>query len=195
MPSRFSGRIHGRCTIHPHPLSCFSIAEAGLSLCPEGCQGRIPGTWLGQAPSIVTRSLATRAGVPRRSAHVRCCTQLSWIEGRPIKLGRPVRALPDSACETMPGRPTPRLRGRLHQAALFVAIPSGIALVAAAPPGAPRVAAGIYAVTLAGLFASCPGYSASATSIERRHPGRETASGNLTPEAVLQASMLRSTSR
>jgi len=46
----------------------------------------------------------------------------------------------------------PRLRGRLHQVAFFVAVPAGIALVAAAPSALSRLAAAIYAVSLAGLY-------------------------------------------
>lgn len=46
----------------------------------------------------------------------------------------------------------PRLRGRLHQVAFFVAVPAGVALVAAAPSALARLAAAIYAVSLAGLY-------------------------------------------
>jgi hemolysin III len=55
-------------------------------------------------------------------------------------------------------QPKPRLRGRLHQGALYVAIPGGTALVAAARPGVPRIAAAVYAVSLAGLFAASSAY-------------------------------------
>jgi hemolysin III len=48
--------------------------------------------------------------------------------------------------------PVPRFRGRLHQVAFFVAVPAGVALVAAAPSAISRTAAAIYAVSLAGLY-------------------------------------------
>jgi hemolysin III len=48
--------------------------------------------------------------------------------------------------------PVPRFRGRLHQAAFFVAVPAGVALVAAAPTALARTATVIYALSLAGLF-------------------------------------------
>ena len=53
-------------------------------------------------------------------------------------------ALPDSA--------KPRLRGVIHQYAFFVALVLGAALVALAPDGRARVAAAIYAVSVAGLL-------------------------------------------
>ncbi|MFN2545706.1 MAG: hemolysin III family protein [Actinomycetota bacterium] len=46
----------------------------------------------------------------------------------------------------------PRLRGRLHQIAFYLSIPQGVAAVAAAAGAASRVAAGVYATSLAGLF-------------------------------------------
>jgi hemolysin III len=46
----------------------------------------------------------------------------------------------------------PRFRGRLHQIAFFFAIPQGIALVATAVGLAARVAAAVYALSLAGLY-------------------------------------------
>jgi len=46
----------------------------------------------------------------------------------------------------------PRFRGRLHQIAFFFAIPQGIALVATAAGWLARLAAGIYALSLAGLL-------------------------------------------
>ncbi|MEA2396780.1 MAG: hemolysin [Thermoleophilaceae bacterium] len=48
--------------------------------------------------------------------------------------------------------PKPRLRGVLHQYAFFVALVLGAGLVAAAPGGRERVAASIYAVSVAGLL-------------------------------------------
>jgi hemolysin III len=46
----------------------------------------------------------------------------------------------------------PRFRGRLHQAAFFVAVPAGVALVIAAPTALSRAAAAIYALSLAGMY-------------------------------------------
>jgi hemolysin III len=46
----------------------------------------------------------------------------------------------------------PRLRGVLHQYAFFVAVVLGAALVVAADPGEERLAAGVYALGLAGLL-------------------------------------------
>jgi hemolysin III len=46
----------------------------------------------------------------------------------------------------------PRLRGVSHQWAFFVSVAIGAALVVAAPPGQPRLAAAIYAISVAGLF-------------------------------------------
>jgi hemolysin III len=56
---------------------------------------------------------------------------------------------PDAAPE-LAGRP--RLRGRLHQAAFFVAIPAGIVLIALSHTAAARTAAAVYAASLAGVF-------------------------------------------
>ena len=46
----------------------------------------------------------------------------------------------------------PRLRGVWHQWAFFVSVAIGAALVVAAPSGQPRLAAAIYAVSVAALF-------------------------------------------
>jgi hemolysin III len=46
----------------------------------------------------------------------------------------------------------PRLRGVSHQWAFFVSCAIGAALVIAAPSGTPRLAAGIYALSVAALF-------------------------------------------
>jgi hemolysin III len=51
-----------------------------------------------------------------------------------------------------PSLPKPRLRGVSHQWAFFVSLVTGLALVIAAPSGTPRLAATIYAVSVAGLF-------------------------------------------
>lgn len=50
------------------------------------------------------------------------------------------------------GTTKPRWRGRLHEIAFFVSIPQGIALVLAAAGWVTRVSAGIYAITLSGLY-------------------------------------------
>jgi hemolysin III len=54
--------------------------------------------------------------------------------------------------------PKPRLRGRLHQAALFIALPASVRLVSAAPSGSVRVAMVIYALSLVGLFSASAAY-------------------------------------
>jgi hemolysin III len=46
----------------------------------------------------------------------------------------------------------PRLRGVIHQYAFFVAVVLGVAIVALAPGGKERIAAAIYAVSVAGLL-------------------------------------------
>lgn len=48
--------------------------------------------------------------------------------------------------------PRPRLRGRFHLVAFFVAIPAGIMLVSLAHTATARMAAAVYAGSLAGLF-------------------------------------------
>lgn len=54
--------------------------------------------------------------------------------------------------------PKPRLRGRLHQAALFIAVPASLRLVGAAPRGSVRLAMIIYALSLVGLFGASAAY-------------------------------------
>jgi len=49
-------------------------------------------------------------------------------------------------------RPKPRLRGRLHEVAFFVAIPAGLALVWIAPGPLARVAVAVYWVALLSQF-------------------------------------------
>jgi hemolysin III len=51
----------------------------------------------------------------------------------------------------------PRLRGRLHQVALFFAVPAGLRLVSAAS-GRVRVAMIVYALSLVGLFGASAAY-------------------------------------
>jgi hemolysin III len=55
-------------------------------------------------------------------------------------------------------RPKPRMRGRLHQAAFFTAVPAGLVLVLLAPTARSRVATLIYAITLIGLFGVSASY-------------------------------------
>jgi hemolysin III len=50
----------------------------------------------------------------------------------------------------------PRLRGVSHQWAFFVSVAIGAALVVAAPAGEPRLAAAIYALSVAALFGYTP---------------------------------------
>ena len=52
----------------------------------------------------------------------------------------------------------PLLRGRLHQIAVFVAIPMGILLVAAARTGSHRVAVTVYVISLIGLLGTSAAY-------------------------------------
>jgi hemolysin III len=62
----------------------------------------------------------------------------------------------------------PTWRGRLHQAAFFVAIPAGMALVAVARGTSARVAASIYACSLVGLFGASAAYHRLARSPRSR---------------------------
>jgi len=52
----------------------------------------------------------------------------------------------------------PRLRGRLHQIAFFVAVPAGIALVLLARGATARGAVLVYALSLAGLYGASGAY-------------------------------------
>ncbi|MEO8422458.1 MAG: hemolysin III family protein [Actinomycetota bacterium] len=54
--------------------------------------------------------------------------------------------------------PKPRMRGRLHEIAFFVSVPAGIALIALANTGKARLAAGIFATGLAGVFGASAAY-------------------------------------
>lgn len=56
------------------------------------------------------------------------------------------------------GLAKPFLRGRIHVAALVLAVPAGLLLVAGARAGAPRVAAAVYAVSLVALYAASSAY-------------------------------------
>jgi hemolysin III len=61
-------------------------------------------------------------------------------------------AAPQRLLPTGPRLVKPRLRGVTHQWAFFVSCVIGAALVVAAPSGTPRLAAGIYAVSVTALF-------------------------------------------
>jgi hemolysin III len=52
----------------------------------------------------------------------------------------------------------PLLRGRFHQAAFVAAIPAGVALVLSSPNPRARLAALIYAISLAGLYGTSSAY-------------------------------------
>jgi hemolysin III len=54
--------------------------------------------------------------------------------------------------------PKPRFRGRLHQIAFFASIPQGIAALVAGAGWVSRLAAGIYALSMSGLFAVSSAY-------------------------------------
>ena len=61
-------------------------------------------------------------------------------------------AAPKPVLPAAPRLGKPRLRGVSHQWAFFVSCAIGAALVVAAPSGTPRLAATIYAVSVAALF-------------------------------------------
>jgi hemolysin III len=54
--------------------------------------------------------------------------------------------------------PSPRWRGRLHQAAFFVSLPAGLVLVVAASTVEARIASAVYALGLIGLFGTSAAY-------------------------------------
>jgi predicted membrane channel-forming protein YqfA (hemolysin III family) len=60
--------------------------------------------------------------------------------------------------DPQPGPATPRLRGVTHQWAFVASIFTGTALVLSAPSARARLAAAIYAVSVAALFASSARY-------------------------------------
>jgi hemolysin III len=66
------------------------------------------------------------------------------------------------------GLPKPRLRGRIHRAAFYAAVPAGIVLVALAPGTRARVACAIYALTLGALFAVSSAYHLGRHTEEQR---------------------------
>jgi hemolysin III len=55
-------------------------------------------------------------------------------------------------------RAVPRLRGRIHQVAFLVAVPTGAALVGLARGGAARLGAAVYALGLVAVFGSSAAY-------------------------------------
>lgn len=61
-----------------------------------------------------------------------------------------------SAPEVLDERP--RLRGRFHQVAFFLSVPAGLLLISLGRTGWTRVALGIYAVSLAGVYAASASY-------------------------------------
>ena len=69
--------------------------------------------------------------------------------------------MPDLSLQ-LPLAGKPRLRGRLHQVAFVVSIPAGIALVWAAHSPLARVAALVYAISLAAMFGT-------SAALHRRH--------------------------
>jgi hemolysin III len=93
-----------------------------------------------------------------------------------------------------PQRVQPRLRGRLHQIAFVVSIPAGVALVAAAwTAPAARLAAAVYALSLAGLYGTSAAFHLGrwSAAARRRMDQADHAmiyvliAGSYTPFAVL----------
>jgi hemolysin III len=70
----------------------------------------------------------------------------------PSKFEPARRMSEDSTLPQVDETPTPTWRGRLHQIAFLVSVPAVVALVAAAPPGAARVATVVYGLSLIGVF-------------------------------------------
>jgi hemolysin III len=64
----------------------------------------------------------------------------------------------DPGPETVAVVPKPLLRGRLHQAALLLAVPASILLVGRAEPGSVRLAVAIYALSLIALLGTSTAY-------------------------------------
>jgi hemolysin III len=82
---------------------------------------------------------------------------------------RPIPVAEDLSSSTTAVEPVkPTWRGRLHQAAFFLAIPAGIALVSVARGTSARVAATIYACSLVGLFGASAAYHRLARSPRSR---------------------------
>jgi hemolysin III len=87
----------------------------------------------------------------------------------------------------------PRLRGRLHQLAFVAAVPAGVALVLAARTPPARLAAAVYALSLAGLYGTSAAFHLGRWSpaVHRRMDQADHAmiyvliAGSWTPFAVL----------
>jgi hemolysin III len=88
----------------------------------------------------------------------------------------------------------PRLRGRLHQAAFVLSVPAGVALIVAARTSlAARLAATVYAVSLAGLYGTSAAFHLGrwSAAARRRMDQADHAmiyvliAGSYTPLAVL----------
>jgi hemolysin III len=87
----------------------------------------------------------------------------------------------------------PRLRGRLHQVAFVASVPAGVALVLAARTGPARLAAGVYALSLAGLYGTSAAFHLGrwSAAMHRRMDQADHAmiyvliAGSWTPFAVL----------
>jgi hemolysin III len=91
------------------------------------------------------------------------------------------------------GAAKPRLRGRLHQFAFAVSIPAGLALVTAARALPARVAAAVYALSLAGLYGTSAAFHLGrwSAAVRRRMDQADHAmiyvliAGSYTPFALL----------
>ncbi len=87
----------------------------------------------------------------------------------------------------------PRLRGRLHQVAFVASVPAGLALVLAARTGPARLAAAVYALSLAGLYGTSAAFHLGrwSAAVHRRMDQADHAmiyvliAGSWTPFAVL----------
>ena len=103
--------------------------------------------------ALLIHSPASHPPVVREARH--------RLAGRPTLSGRPDQeASPVAdAREALPADELkPLLRGRLHQAAFFAAIPAAVVLVAVAPTTVARVAGTVYAASLVGLYGSSAAY-------------------------------------
>src|SRR5260221_2467103 len=63
-----------------------------------------------------------------------------------------------SVIEHLPAVTKPRLRGRLHQVAAYVALPAGLVLLLGADGARARLAAGVYIVTMVLLYGISSSY-------------------------------------
>lgn len=69
---------------------------------------------------------------------------------------------------TTPAPPKPLLRGWIHEAAFFAAIPAGIVLVLSAPTARSRIAAGVFALSLVGMYGISAAYHRGSWTPERK---------------------------